>query len=131
MEMAEGVAVQTALLGICAAFAKYFSGKSPDPKKDLLIMTTCNNSISRYSISQTLRRRAEPTENRIRSASFYLKIENGLVDIMTALLLLAPLAAFSLAAMAVNVSAFRPSVIKEEPTGGRKVVFNSGKTGRN
>lgn len=32
--------------------------------------STCNNFISRYSISQTLRRRAEPNENRTRSASF-------------------------------------------------------------
>lgn len=43
---ADGVAVQTALLGICASFAKYFSGESPDPKKDLLLMTTCTLTLS-------------------------------------------------------------------------------------
>ena len=29
---ADGCAVQAALLGICASFAKYFSGDSPDPR---------------------------------------------------------------------------------------------------
>ena len=43
---ADGVAVQTALLGICASFAKYFSGGSPDPKKDMLLMTTCTLTLS-------------------------------------------------------------------------------------
>ena len=42
---ADGAAVQTALLGICAAFAKYFSGESPDPKKDMLLMTTCTLTL--------------------------------------------------------------------------------------
>ena len=42
---ADGAAVQTALLGICASFAKYFSGESPDPKKDLLLMTTCTLTL--------------------------------------------------------------------------------------
>ena len=43
---ADGAAVQTALLGICASFAKYFSGESPDPKKDMLLMTTCTLTLS-------------------------------------------------------------------------------------
>ena len=38
---ADGTAVQTALLGICTSFAKYFSGGHADPKKDMLLMTTC------------------------------------------------------------------------------------------
>lgn len=38
---AEGVAVQTALLGIGASFARYFSGGQADPKKDMLLLTTC------------------------------------------------------------------------------------------
>ncbi len=43
---ADGVAVQNALLGICASFAKYFSGESPDPKKDMLLMTTCTLTLN-------------------------------------------------------------------------------------
>ena len=43
---ADGVAVQTALLGICASFAKYFSSGLADPKKDLLLMTTCTLTLS-------------------------------------------------------------------------------------
>lgn len=42
----DGGTVQTALLGICASFAKYFSGESPDPKKDLLLMTTCTLKLN-------------------------------------------------------------------------------------
>ena len=42
---ADGVAVQTALLGICTAFAKYFSGGHADPKKDMLLMTTCTLTL--------------------------------------------------------------------------------------
>ena len=43
---ADGVVVQTALLGIAASFAKYFNGESPDPKKDMLLMTTCTLTLS-------------------------------------------------------------------------------------
>lgn len=43
---ADGVAVQTALLGIGAAFAKYFSSGHADPKKDMLLMTTCTLTLS-------------------------------------------------------------------------------------
>ena len=43
---ADGAAVQTALLGTCASFAKYFSGGSPYPKKDLLLMTTCTLTLN-------------------------------------------------------------------------------------
>ena len=43
---ADGVAVQTALLGICASFAKYFSSGHADPKKDLLLMTTCTLTLN-------------------------------------------------------------------------------------
>ena len=43
---ADGVAVQTALLGICASFAKYFSGDHVDPKKDMLLMTTCTLTLN-------------------------------------------------------------------------------------
>ena len=43
---ADGATVQAALLGICASFAKYFSGESPDPKKDMLLMTTCTLTLN-------------------------------------------------------------------------------------
>lgn len=43
---AKGLAVQAALLGICASFAKYFSGDSPEPRKDMLMMTTCTLSLT-------------------------------------------------------------------------------------
>ena len=43
---ADGVAVQTALLGIATAFAKYFSSGHADPTKDLLLMTTCTLTLS-------------------------------------------------------------------------------------
>lgn len=46
IEDANGSAVQSALLGICASFAKYFSGDSPDPKKDMLLMTTCTLTLN-------------------------------------------------------------------------------------
>ena len=38
---ANGEAVQTALLGFCASFAKYFASGHANPKKDMLLMTTC------------------------------------------------------------------------------------------
>ena len=43
---ADGTVVQSMLLGICASFAKYFSGDSPDPKKDMLMMTTCTLTLN-------------------------------------------------------------------------------------
>ena len=36
-----GNAVQMSLLSICAAFARYFSGGNADPKKDMLLFTSC------------------------------------------------------------------------------------------
>ena len=42
----DGAAVQSALLGICASFAKYFSCGHADPKKDLLLMTTCTLTLT-------------------------------------------------------------------------------------
>ena len=36
-----GNAVQMSLLGICASFAKYFSGGKADPQKDMLLLTNC------------------------------------------------------------------------------------------
>ena len=37
----DGTAVQTALLGLGASFARYFSGGGADPRRDMLLMTTC------------------------------------------------------------------------------------------
>ena len=36
-----GNAVQMSLLGICAAFAKYFASGNADPRKDMLLLTNC------------------------------------------------------------------------------------------
>ena len=46
IEDGDGSAVQSALLGISAAFAKYFSGGHADPKKDMLLMTTCTLALT-------------------------------------------------------------------------------------
>lgn len=43
---ADGTSVQSALLGISASFAKYFSGGHADPKKDMLLMTTCTLTLT-------------------------------------------------------------------------------------
>lgn len=42
---ADGSAVQSALLGICASFAKYFSSGHANPQKDMLLMTTCTLTL--------------------------------------------------------------------------------------
>ena len=41
-----GTAVQMSLLSLCAAFAKYFSGGHPDPRKDLLMLTSCTLTLT-------------------------------------------------------------------------------------
>lgn len=46
LDDADGSAVQRALLGIGAAFAKYFSGGCADPKKDMLFMTNCTLTLT-------------------------------------------------------------------------------------
>ena len=46
LDDADGSAVQRALLGISASFAKYFSGGCADPKKDMLLMTTCTLTLT-------------------------------------------------------------------------------------
>lgn len=42
----DGRAVQMALLGICAEFAKYFAGGNADPKKDMLMITNCTLTLT-------------------------------------------------------------------------------------
>ena len=43
---ANGEAVQTALLGFCASFPKYFASGHADPKKAMLLMTTCTLTLT-------------------------------------------------------------------------------------
>ena len=43
---ADGAGVQAALLGICASFAKYFAGGGADPRRDMLLMTTCTLTLT-------------------------------------------------------------------------------------
>ena len=42
----DGTAVQTALLGLGASFARYFSGGGADPRRDMLLMTTCTLTLT-------------------------------------------------------------------------------------
>lgn len=41
-----GTAVQMSLLSLCAAFAKYFSSGHADPRKDLLMLTSCTLTLT-------------------------------------------------------------------------------------
>lgn len=41
-----GTVVQMSLLNLCAAFAKYFSGGHADPRKDLLMLTSCTLTLT-------------------------------------------------------------------------------------
>lgn len=41
-----GTVVQTALLGLSASFARYFSGGGADPRRDMLLMTTCTLTLT-------------------------------------------------------------------------------------
>lgn len=43
---ANGEAIQTALLGFCASFAKYFASGHANPKKDMLLLTTCTLTLT-------------------------------------------------------------------------------------
>lgn len=43
---ADGTSVQMALLSICASFAKYFAGGHADPRKDMLMLTTCTLTLT-------------------------------------------------------------------------------------
>lgn len=43
---ADGAGVQMALLSICASFAKYFAGGHADPRKDMLMLTTCTLTLT-------------------------------------------------------------------------------------
>ena len=41
-----GTAVQMSLLSLCAAFAKYFSSGHANPRKDLLMLTSCTLTLT-------------------------------------------------------------------------------------
>ena len=41
-----GTAVQMSLLSLCAAFAKYFSSGHTNPRKDLLMLTSCTLTLT-------------------------------------------------------------------------------------
>ncbi len=41
-----GAAVQMSLLSLCAAFAKYFSSGHANPRKDLLMLTSCTLTLT-------------------------------------------------------------------------------------
>ena len=46
LDDADGSAVQMSLLSICASFAKYFSSGHADPRKDMLMLTTCTLTLT-------------------------------------------------------------------------------------
>lgn len=46
MDDPDGSAVQMSLLSLCASFAKYFSSGHADPKKDMLMLTTCTLTLT-------------------------------------------------------------------------------------
>lgn len=46
VEDEQGTAVQMSLLSLCAAFAKYFASGHADPKKDLLMLTSCTLTLT-------------------------------------------------------------------------------------
>ena len=41
-----GTSVQMSLLSLCASFAKYFSGGHANPRKDLLMLTSCTLTLT-------------------------------------------------------------------------------------
>lgn len=42
----EGLGVQMSLMQICTAFAKYFAKGNVDPRKDMLMITSCTLSLT-------------------------------------------------------------------------------------
>ena len=46
LDDADGAPVQMALLSICASFARYFSGEDVDPRRDMLMMSTCTLTLT-------------------------------------------------------------------------------------
>lgn len=46
IKILNGTVVQMSLLSLCAAFAKYFSSGHADPRKDLLMLTSCTLTLT-------------------------------------------------------------------------------------
>ena len=46
LDDAEGAGLQTALLSICASFAKYFAGGHADPHRDMLMLSACTLKLT-------------------------------------------------------------------------------------
>lgn len=51
---ADGNAVQMSLLSICASFARYFSSGHADPKKDMLLFTSCTLNLTDAEFTEFL-----------------------------------------------------------------------------
>jgi len=49
-----GNAVQMTLLGICASFARYFASGHADPKRDMLLLTSCTLLLTDEEFSRFL-----------------------------------------------------------------------------
>ena len=54
IEDESGNAVQMSLLSICASFARYFSGGSADPRRDMLLFTNCTLVLTDEEFSHFL-----------------------------------------------------------------------------
>ena len=53
-EDTSGMGVQSVLLHICASFAKYFSSGHADPRRDMLLLTTCTLTVTDDEIMRFL-----------------------------------------------------------------------------
>lgn len=51
----DGTAVQMSLLSLCASFAKYFASGHADPRKDLLMLTSCTLTLNDDDFIQFLK----------------------------------------------------------------------------
>lgn len=51
----DGTAVQVSLLSLCASFAKYFASGHADPRKDLLMLTSCTLTLNDDDFIQFLK----------------------------------------------------------------------------
>lgn len=58
----DGTAVQMSLLSLCASFAKYFASGHADPRKDLLMLTSCTLTLNDEDFIQFLKELNEVAE---------------------------------------------------------------------
>lgn len=54
IEDEDGLAVQVSLMSLCTAFAKYFAGGHANPKKDMLLLTSCTLMLTDEEFSNFL-----------------------------------------------------------------------------